>query len=432
MWRILYYEILFGCLRAFRTIVPLARDREVVSWHNVLRRLAYIIPFYFLAYLARRKDTYYMRLLMLPMVLVLAIRGTYAYGSPDPQDDFDTWLRSFTCLVVAGKALDYAFTREGHMKTGETALPHVNGDYIEGLYMPADNFLPSGVADANQLIFALRGTGWSFGKDTYVPPVPGSLQRSRFLLGNLYRGIKNFLIFDLCLTLILQLPAISTIAGGSMFYHSLPVVQRYLISTVIMLVVGVLFIAGFGVLEAAGCLGGVGIFQQDPKDWPPLMDNPWSADSLHDFWARRWHQTLRRTFLVYGGVPGQWVAGRVGMVMGSFLASACYHEAGMYLINRPFDYRVILFFFLNGVGVSLEWTLYKLTGRRVSGPLGRLWTSIFVLGLGQMLIDSWFVRGLAGSRVLPAEISPSRIWLLPMIEPWLATTVRPILHSFLH
>ena len=289
------------------------------------------------------------------------------------------------CLLVVAKSLDYAFIPEGQLRIGETSLPALDDGSVDGVYKAAGGFLPAPLADAADLIFSLRGIGWRFGKDTFIQPEYRPLSRGAFLQATFISGFTYYLLFDASLSFIIQLPGIGTTQGGSLFYHNLPLVQRYFVSTAIMLPVSVFFLAGFAVANAFAGLIGVGILQQDPREWPPLMGKPWVADSLHVFWARHWHQALRRTFLVFGGVPGRWLAGKVGMVMGTFLGSAFFHEAPLYLIDRGFDNRVPLFFSLQGMGVVAEWIFYKSTGRKVCGPLGRVWTWMFVLGLGQIL-----------------------------------------------
>ncbi|GAW10556.1 fruit-body specific protein a [Lentinula edodes] len=39
---------------------------------------------------------------------------------------------------------------------------------------------------------------------------------------------------------------------------------------------------------------------QSPTQWPPIFDEPWRADSLSDFWAKRWHQLFRHFFIGLG------------------------------------------------------------------------------------------------------------------------------------
>ena len=61
-----------------------------------------------------------------------------------------------------------------------------------------------------------------------------------------------------------------------------------------------------------------------------------------------------------------------------------YHEAAIYTLGRGFDVRVVLFFFLQGEAVLLERLWKKVTGKRVGGAIGKLWTYVIVLGGGQM------------------------------------------------
>ncbi len=220
-----------------------------------------------------------------------------------------------------------------------------------------------------------------------------------------------------------------------MYYADLPLFYRYSLSLAISILSGFTLISGFHVLNSTATLIGVGIFHQSPAQWPPIIDNPWAADSLHDFWTKRWHQTLRRTFLVFGGIPGRWIAGHTGLIIGAFLASGLFHEGGTYLLGRGIDHRVTLFFVLQGVGVLLEKTYKRITGRRLGGSVRRLWTYFFTLGLGQLarkspfvylsdsstkawhlLVDSWFKRGLAGGTILPPSSSPSTIFIIPVLR----------------
>lgn len=96
--------------------------------------------------------------------------------------------------------------------------------------------------------------------------------------------------------------------------------------------------------------------------------------------------------MVLGGIPGQWVAGRAGAVIGTFLASGLYHELGFYLIDRGFDHRVTFFFLLQSLAFVLEELYTRYTGRRVGGWAGRVWTYLWILGIGQMCCKEFFLR----------------------------------------
>jgi hypothetical protein len=289
-------------------------------------------------------------------------------------------------VTACAQSIDLALSTKGRLKVGENTLPPVYnepGPKHDGC--SSSGILPPWALDAFDTIFSLRGIGWRFGRHIYVPvdhkPIA---QRPVFLALTVFEFIFYYLVADLLITLIQLLPGIGSTAGGSIFYADLPLVPRYALSTAITLVAGAAMTSGFEALYALATLVGVIIFKQPETAWPPLIDNPFAADSIADFWARRWHQVLRRTFMVMGGIPGGWIAGRAGVVMGTFLASGIFHELGAYAIGRGIDHRVTLFFTLQGVAVILEGLWQKTTGHRVQGWGGRIWAYLVMLPLAQM------------------------------------------------
>ena len=288
-------------------------------------------------------------------------------------------------LTVAVQSVDLALSPKGRLKIGEQALPAL----YEEVSIPTSNtfimsIVPHWSLDALEGISSLRGLGWEFGKGVSVPKDSRPLQRGSFVKATLTIFAKNYLIVDFILALIQLLPGIGSTAGGSLFYTSLPLIPRYITSTLILMISGAAMTAGFEALYSLGTLIGVGVLDQSPAAWPPLTCNPFAADSVGDFWARRWHQTLRRTFLVMGGLPAGWIAGRPGMIMGTFIASGLFHEFGVYVIGRGIDHTVTMFFTMQGVAVILEGLWRSATGRRVGGWPGRIWTYTFMVPLAEM------------------------------------------------
>ncbi|KAG9315803.1 hypothetical protein JVU11DRAFT_3452 [Chiua virens] len=119
-------------------------------------------------------------------------------------------------------------------------------------------------------------------------------------------------------------PEVGSPHGGTIFRPNLPILQRYLLSTAIHLGTGTCLIAGFEMIHGSATLLALVALSSSPEVWPPVMDNPWISDSLHVFWAKRWHQVLRQTFFIYGGFPGKWLAGDIGMLFGTFFASGMF------------------------------------------------------------------------------------------------------------
>lgn len=168
-----------------------------------------------------------------------------------------------------------------------------------------------------------------------------------------------------------------------MFLPWLPPLQRYALSSAVHVASAVCIITGFRTFYELFALVAVGLLGQHPTSWPPIFDNPFAASSLAEFWAKRWHQVLRRTFIVYGGYPGEAVAGRVGLVLGTFLASGLFHECAALAMGARWDNGVVAFFALQGVLVLLEHGWRVATGRKVGGWPGRVWTYFVIMVLGQ-------------------------------------------------
>jgi hypothetical protein len=139
---------------------------------------------------------------------------------------------------------------------------------------------------------------------------------------------------------------------------------------------------------------GVLLFWQHPNQWPPSFDSPWRATSLRDFWSRRWHQWYRQAFIFLGGRPFSLLFGRVGGVMGVFLASGLFHHVAMLSLDTASEaWRMLLPFGMMGVGVVLE---HVIVGKDVGGWKGWVWTMSWTVLWGNVLVDGWARAGMLG------------------------------------
>ncbi|KAF7980493.1 hypothetical protein HWV62_37990 [Athelia sp. TMB] len=293
-------------------------------------------------------------------------------------------------------------------------------------------FVPTWLREAIELCGSMRGIGWDFGVGVFVPPHQRPLQRALFIRATIYSVIQNVLNMDILDTFSKLLPGVGDTSGGSIFYSQLPPLQRYAVSTAIQMISSFCLIEGFAICYDSLALFGVVALNDPPSSWPPLMNNPWASTSLHEFWAKRWHQLMRRTFIVAGGFPGKFIAGNTGMVFGTFIASGLFHELAIYAMGRGLDYRVVLFFAIQGPLLTVESYWRKLTGKMVGGWAGRIWVFLVLSVLGQGLsectacleeqpidhyaADSWHRRGLAGGMFFPPEISPIRVLVIPTLS----------------
>lgn len=339
----------------------------------------------------------------------------------------------FAAVAIA-KSLEFAFTPEGMLKLGESRPGIVKGKAKDK--SNTNNFTPNGHAnldsdtphpyiapwlgDAFELAHSLRGLRWKFGQGAYIPPDPRPLSPpSAFLRSTAITFIKHYLTLDLIESCLKLFPgSISTPLGGSIFYSSLPPFQRYAVATLIHTLTGTAILEGFGMVYDLVTLIAVGLFRSDPTSWPPIIDAPWRASSMHDLWARRWHQLLRRTFLIFGGYPGRFFTfgSDIGLIFGAFIASGLFHECAMYAMRRGYDHSATIFFAMQGPVLLGERLWRKVTGRRVGGWAGRLWVYFMMLIVAQPMVDAWHRRGLAGGRVIPPTLSPVRQILFPVIR----------------
>ena len=415
----------YAAYLAFRQFVPRTEDREGLTWQNVPRALLFVLPYLFMAYLVRRRDTHLMRVLLLPTVVAMAIWCTFRYQWKDPYYRWYEWNRGsviqmfpskFVCdadqltglvgLVVIAKAVDFALAKGGRFKARESVLPDIHepeqnppatSQNNVGKNVPprvddkdrgiVGKLIPRALYDALEVGLAMRSIGWDFGESLYIPSGHWPSERDAFIKAKLWNFAKNELYVDIWETIEKLTPGMSS-TGGTIFLPHLPPFQRYAYSTLLQLGHGLLITAGMSNVYNIISLISVLCCGSRPEDWPPMMGDLWAVRSLHEFWSQGWHQALQRTFLTYGGFPGQGLAGGVGMVFSTFLASALFHEIGIATTGVDMDRRVFLFFLLQAVGITMEKAFRMVTGRRVGGVLGWTWAALFILGFGQMCSKS--------------------------------------------
>jgi hypothetical protein len=293
--------------------------------------------------------------------------------------------KALTAEAVIAKSFEYALTPEGALKTDEiqpgvlktksSANGHTNG-HASADKPPTKqpySLFPPWVNDTFGPAFSLRGLGWKYGEGVYVPPEWRPLDRPSFLRITAREFVKHFLAMDFLETLIKLFPGVGDPMGGTMYYPSLPPLERFIVGTTVHMLSGCILLAGFNMIYELLTLVGVGLLGHTPSSWPPVLDNPWRSESMHELWAKRWHQLLRRTFIIFGGIPGWYIAGNLGMALGTFVGSGFFHEASTYAMGRGFDIQPVIFFGVQGPILILERVWRKVTGRRVGGWPGTLW-----------------------------------------------------------
>lgn len=303
--------------------------------------------------------------------------------------------------MVIAKSLEYALTKEGMLKVGETRPGVMKGEKNDEAPVGSQEsrsqnpYIAAWLYDAIELALNTRGLQWKFGQGVHIPKATRPLERTAFLYATFSSFFQNYLIFDFLDTLLKFFPGVGSPMGGSIFYPTLAPSMRYTVSTIIHMITGSAILSGFGTVYDFITLIAVACLDSSPLLWPPVMDDPWHSGSMHTFWGKNWHQVLRQTFMVFGGYPGKWLAGDYGMVFGAFLASGLFHSCTMYSAHQGFDYSAVVFFGSQGFVLVFERLWRQITGKRVGGWMGNLWVYfiLFVCAqpMGELFIEFSFI-----------------------------------------
>lgn len=252
---------------------------------------------------------------------------------------------------------------------------------------------PPTPGDVLHFLLDPRGVSYDFG--TRIPRAPETRNvdnRTSFLLSTLSRAVFFFLMLDVALVLFQSIPGttVSTFAGGSLYNPNLPPIQRYFTSTMLVLCSGAAPYFGLSFCHYVITLISVGIFRQDPAEHPFIFWSPYNATSVRELWGKRWHSLLRPAFVAMGYKPGYAILGEVGGIMGAFVVSGLLHDIGMWGYGKGTDpWCVVGFFWLQSAGIILEGIWRRVTGRRVRGVWGRLWTWTWVACTAHILAEAW-------------------------------------------
>ncbi|CAA7265531.1 unnamed protein product [Cyclocybe aegerita] len=394
-------------------LVPEPTSRHALSFRAFTHELLPpILSYYVAAILVLLPHTFAIRLALLPITLWSAFHGA-------TQLHLVAGYVHEERLVYLNQGLLLTFTTLAMRACIWTFRPE---PYERPKRSPQHPSAPSSTGtlllDALDLAFNLRGIGWTWSQGLRLPqerrPVESKLS---FLLTTLASFLAHAAVFDI-LHYVVQSFDPTTIGspmGGTIFDSSLPPHLRYARSSVITFLGGLCVYTAINVVYHFFTLVAVGFLGSSPSQWPPTFDKPWLSTSLNQLWTARWHQLFRDNFICFGGKPLHLLIGKVGGVIGAFLASGILHDFGLWGMGRGNDFRrVVGFFLMNGVGVMLERAWKMMTGKHVAGFLGWVWTMAWIIGWGNMLLEAWCIRGLVGSMFLPDNWRPSTLLFGPL------------------
>src|SRR6266511_860192 len=139
------------------------------------------------------------------------------------------------------------------------------------------------VSDAFDLIFNLRGIGWSWSQGLCIPEETRDVTSTRsFLLSTLQWFLQGFIAFDFCHYGVqwFSPKTIGSPTGGTIYDPTLHPLTRYTRSTLITLLSGFITYLAIDTMYSLTTLLGIIVFRQSPTQWPPISNRPYFATSL--------------------------------------------------------------------------------------------------------------------------------------------------------
>ncbi|KAF4614240.1 hypothetical protein D9613_007731 [Agrocybe pediades] len=357
-----------------------------------------IVCLYATALLVLLPRTLWIRLALWPITLYLAFRASITVdmvkGLPLDPDDF-AYMNQVLVLAMANVGM---LSSIWSLQT----TPYRRTDQSGGLLL-----------DALDLTANMRGIGWSWSTGLKLPKETRNMSSQSSFLFSTFRSLFIQLLFaDSFLLAVQSFEGIFAPVGATIFDSSLPPIPRYIRSSCITFLTGMGIYHIISIYYALATIIALTILPRGPKNntmqWPPLFQSPWCTTSIAEFWSQRWHQLFRYVFINFGGVPFYLVFGRIGAVFGTFFASGVFHAIGLWGMGRGTDFvRITGFFLMMAVGITLEFAFKYVMGRRVGGILGWIWSALWIIGWGNMLVEAWLSRGMAGTILLPDRWRPS-------------------------
>ncbi|KAG1795528.1 hypothetical protein EV424DRAFT_612501 [Suillus variegatus] len=349
------------------------------------------------AFLVLLPRTQSMRIALWPITAILAFRAATSLDMSmgQPKLALLNMQLQISMMYIAARTLEWTVQTKPFVRTAHRSSTDV----------PKQNL----VLDAIDLVCNPRGCGWDWSQGMYIPPeTHPTSSRLAFATSALVSGLKHSFICGALHSAVKSFSpdTFGSVDGGTIFDDTLPPHLRYLrssiIATLCAFAIYSLIKANYEITVVICVL----IFRQHPEQWPPLIDSPWRATSLREFWSRRWHQWLRRIVIFLGVNPLSLLFGRIGGVIGAFLVSGFIHHLAILPIDPSSEmWRMVLPFGMMGAGIVIE---RAVSGNKTGGWMGWVWTMCWMVLWGNVMVDGWARAGLLGSPSVMDSATPIR------------------------
>ncbi|KAG2085290.1 uncharacterized protein F5147DRAFT_782105 [Suillus discolor] len=362
----------------------------------VSRVLPPVVCYFATAFLVLLPRTQPVRIALWPITAILALRAATSLDMSMGQQKLAllNMQLQISMMYIAARTLEWTVQTK----------PFVRMAGRSSTDAPKQNL----VLDAIDLVCNARGCGWDWSQGLYIPPeTHPTSSRLAFATSALVSGLKHIFLSGAIHSVVKSFsPDTFGSVGGTIFDDSLPPHLRYLRSSIIATLCAFISYSLIKANYEITVVICVLIFRQHPDQCPPLIDSPWRATSLREFWSRRWHQGFRRIFIFLGGKPLSLLFGRIGGVIGTFLASGFIHHFALLPIDPSSEmWRMVLPFGMMGIGMVIE---RAVSGNKTRGWMGWVWTMCWVLLWGNVMVDGWARAGMFGGPSVLDSATPIR------------------------
>lgn len=367
------------------------------------------------------RSTWLFRASLVPLASLLALRSGFAYyTTANGESQLTGRAQHINLTVGCGVfcvivwSLGWGLTLSRPRLKIAHAEP--NGSEKKSLHDELPTYFPGTKWPLEvDLLCNIRGVGWEHGVKDGAPalPIPAytAAQRREWVVSQLRSLLSYFVVYDAAAMLAVDTrvnPHANTPYGGTLWdtrRGSFGIAGPY----VFIFIASCCFVSAQYVTHSLMAIIAVGVFGDMPSRWdPPAVKRMWVSTSVRDFWANRWHQYLRITFMTAGYWPVRFLlrpivgrrAASMAAVCGTFLVSGLIHEGGRMTMAPEPGFcltSVTAFFAIQPLAVFGEQLWESYTGRKVGDMIGWVWTISWMLGTAPMLFEMMVRDGMLSS-----------------------------------
>ncbi|KAJ7690228.1 membrane bound O-acyl transferase family-domain-containing protein, partial [Mycena rosella] len=269
---------------------------------------------------------------------------------------------------------------------------------------------------AMNLFLNPRGVGWAHEpRAALSPPPPPTTPRTAFLARQLAQLFAALLVLDLANLHARRNPAFRLQTG--LAAAGLP----WRVLGTLVWAAGAA--ATFSLVHSTASIVCVALRVSRPCDWPPLFGSLADMRSVRTFWARGWHQLLRRTLSAHGNyfahtvlrLPPKSTLSYCVKVCTGFALSGLAHYLSDIVAVHPGRSGSLLFFCLQPVAIALEMLVAWCAPSAGHWTLGYLWVFAWFALTLPIMQDPLIQAGELSSRVEVSLIMGlcHGTWVLP-------------------